>query len=109
MKGYALRGIFGGFFAGFFLAVTLWFYGAIPFASSLMWVLPILGVAIGLTLAIWAPLGGSSRKTTASTERSSYQVDGGSERSEPSSKTLEQDVVDIELQSIDEPVEPSDE
>ena len=76
MKGYALRGLFGGFFAGLFLAITLWIYAVIPFASDLMWILPLVGLVIGLALAAWAPFGSSAEPEAA--EASAGQFAGRS-------------------------------
>ncbi len=108
MKGHALRGIFGGFFTGLFLPITLWIYGAIPFASDLMWILPLVGIVIGLILAAWAPFGRGKKEETASTEGVSYASAGDAESSGTSGTTLEQDTIDIELKPADEPPDPSD-
>lgn len=93
MKGYALRGLFGGFFAGLFLAITLWIYAVIPFASNLMWILPLVGLVLGLALAAWAPFG-SSTKPEAAEASIGYAPAGDADPTQTSGTTLEQEVVE---------------
>ncbi|MEN8112849.1 MAG: hypothetical protein ABFS21_00560 [Actinomycetota bacterium] len=57
MKGRPILGIISGFLFGLFLAVTLFLYGALPLASDWLWILPLLGILLGLVLAAWAPFG----------------------------------------------------
>lgn len=70
MKGHALRGMFGGFFFGIFLSLTLFIYGILNFADDLMWILPLVFLVIGLVFAAWAPFGGASTEPAASTAES---------------------------------------
>jgi len=57
MKGRPILGIVAGFLFGLFGGVTLVLYGAIPLNSDLIWILPLLGLLVGLILAAWAPFG----------------------------------------------------
>lgn len=93
MKGHALRGLFGGFFAGLFLAVTLWIYAVIPFASNFMWILPLVGLVVGLALAAWAPFGSAADPEPAEASIG-YASAGDADPAQTSGTTLEQDVVD---------------
>lgn len=93
MKGYALRGLFGGFLAGLFLAITLWIYAVIPFASDLMWILPLVGLVIGLALAAWAPFGTSGTPEAAEASIG-YAPAGDADPAQTSGTTLEQEAVD---------------
>jgi len=56
-KGKPLLGAISGFMFGLFLGPTLWLWGVIPFHSPMMWVLPLVGIVLGLLLAAWAPFG----------------------------------------------------
>ncbi len=57
MKGRPILGVTTGFLFGLFLGVTLFLYGVIPLSSDLLWILPLLGVLLGLIMAAWAPFG----------------------------------------------------
>jgi hypothetical protein len=57
MKGKVFLGIISGFMFGLFLGPTLWLWGVIPFASPLMWILPLVGIVLGMIMAAWAPFG----------------------------------------------------
>lgn len=57
MKGRPFLGVISGFFFGLFGAVTLFLFGVIPLDSHLVWILPILGIVLGLLMATWAPFG----------------------------------------------------
>jgi hypothetical protein len=94
MKGHALRGLFGGFFAGLFLAITLWIYAVIPFASNFMWILPLVGLVIGLALAAWAPFGSSASPESAEGSIG-YAPAGDADPAQTSGTTLEHDVVEV--------------
>ena len=66
MKGRPILGVISGFMFGLFLGPTLFMWGLIPLHSELMWILPLVGIVLGLVMAWWAPFG---RKTsTASAE-----------------------------------------
>ena len=58
MKGRPILGLISGFLFGLFLGITLFLYGAVPLASDLLWILPLVGLVIGLAMAAWAPFGG---------------------------------------------------
>jgi hypothetical protein len=60
MKGRPFLGVISGFFFGLFGAVTLFLFGVIPLDSHLVWILPILGIVLGLLMATWAPFGSST-------------------------------------------------
>ena len=93
MKGHALWGLFGGFFAGLFLAITLWIYAVIPFASNFMWILPLVGLVVGLALAAWAPFGSGPQPEPAEASIG-YASAGDADPAQTSGTTLEQDVVE---------------
>jgi len=59
MKGRPILGVITGFLFGLFLGVTLFLYGVIPLSSDLLWILPLLGILLGLIMAAWAPFGKS--------------------------------------------------
>lgn len=56
-KGRPVLGTITGFLFGLFLGPTLWLWGVIPFHSPLMWILPLVGIVLGLLMAAWAPFG----------------------------------------------------
>lgn len=57
MKGRPILGVITGFLFGLFLGVTLFLYGVIPLSSDWLWILPLLGILLGLIMAAWAPFG----------------------------------------------------
>jgi len=57
MKGHPILGTITGFFFGLFLAVSLFLYGVIPLSSPWVWILPLVGILLGLIMAAWAPFG----------------------------------------------------
>jgi hypothetical protein len=57
MKGRPVLGVVSGLFFGVFLAVTLILAGKLPLNSVLVTLMPIFGIAVGLLLAVVAPLG----------------------------------------------------
>ena len=59
MKGRPILGVITGFLFGLFLGVTLFLYGVIPLSSDMLWILPLLGILLGLIMAAWAPFGKS--------------------------------------------------
>jgi len=65
MKGHPVLGSITGFFFGLFLAVSLFLYGVIPLSSALMWILPLVGILLGLIMAAWAPFGKGAEPTPA--------------------------------------------
>ncbi len=48
MKGRPFLGVISGFFFGLFGAATLFLFGVIPLDSHLVWILPIVGIVLGL-------------------------------------------------------------
>ena len=67
MKGHPILGIISGFLFGLFLGITLFLYGVIPLSSSWLWILPLLGILLGLIMAAWAPFGKSPSPAPAAT------------------------------------------
>ena len=59
MKGRPILGVTTGFLFGLFLGITLFLYGVIPLSSDMLWILPLLGILLGLIMAAWAPFGKS--------------------------------------------------
>jgi hypothetical protein len=57
-RGRPVLGGFAGFFFFLFVAIDLLAFGVIPSNSPLLTVLPVLGIALGIAWAYWAPLGG---------------------------------------------------
>ena len=90
-KGRPFLGIISGFFFGLFLGPTLWLWGVIPFHSDLIWILPLVGVLLGLIMAAWAPFGKGPEPATATAAPAPPPPP---EASEPSGTTLEQDTVE---------------
>lgn len=64
MKGRPILGVVGGFLFGLFGGATLVLFGAIPLHSDLLWILPLLGLLVGLILAAWAPFGSGPPEPT---------------------------------------------
>ena len=60
MKGRPILGVITGFLFGLFLGITLFLYGVIPLSSDMLWILPLLGILLGLIMAAWAPFGKSA-------------------------------------------------
>jgi hypothetical protein len=58
LSGRPILGGFAGFFLGLFVWVDLILFGVWPLESSLGCVLLILGIALGIGVAKWAPFGG---------------------------------------------------
>jgi len=60
MKGRWFLGLVSGFLFGLMLGVTLFLFGVVPLASQWLWILPLIGIVLGLAIAAWAPFGSSS-------------------------------------------------
>ena len=67
MKGHPILGIISGFLFGLFLGITLFLFGVIPLNSSWLWILPLLGILLGLIMAAWAPFGKSAEPAPTAT------------------------------------------
>ncbi|MEA3509856.1 MAG: hypothetical protein U9R51_00330 [Actinomycetota bacterium] len=65
MKGRPILGVITGFLFGLFLGITLFLYGMIPLSSDMLWILPLLGILLGLIMAAWAPFGKSAEPAPA--------------------------------------------
>lgn len=61
MKGRPILGITAGFMFGLFGGLTLILYGVVPLHSDLLWILPLVGIVLGLALAAWAPFGSTQK------------------------------------------------
>ncbi len=95
MKGRPILGMISGFLFGLFGGITLFLYGVVPLASQLLWILPLLGIVLGIFMAAWAPFGKSAPTTdTATTEGVTYAGTGGA--------TLEQNTIEVELKPADD-------
>lgn len=70
MRGRPILGVISGFMFGLFLAIALFLWGVIPFHSPLMWILPIVGIVLGLVMAAWAPFGRGDGSSDESAEMS---------------------------------------
>lgn len=81
MKGRPILGVITGFLFGLFGGITLFLYGVIPLSSDWLWILPLLGILLGLIMAAWAPFGQSPESTPAPTaataEASANEPDPG--------------------------------
>jgi|GEM_PF-1487403 predicted lipid-binding transport protein (Tim44 family) len=92
MKGHPILGVTTGFFFGLFLGIALFLYGVIPLASDLLWILPLLGILLGLIMAAWAPFGkgpGPSRKQE--------QADASTAPAPPPENTRDDETGEMEL------------
>jgi hypothetical protein len=77
MKGRPILGIVAGFLFGLFGGATLILFGVIPLHSDLLWILPLLGLLLGLILAAWAPFGsGPEESPPAPSPTDDTVVDG---------------------------------
>jgi hypothetical protein len=54
-RGRPVLGTISGLLMGLFLGVTLLSFGALPLNSSALTVLPVVGLVLGLALALWPP------------------------------------------------------
>ena len=77
MKGRPILGIVAGFMFGLFGGLTLILYGVVPLHSDLLWILPLVGIVLGLALAAWAPFGSTQKvaETSARPEPENIVVD----------------------------------
>jgi hypothetical protein len=56
-RGRPIMAAIFGFLAGFFGAISLLAFGVIPLESILVTILPIVGLVVAFSLAMWAPIG----------------------------------------------------
>lgn len=56
-RGRPILGAIAGFLLGAFVWLDLVLFGVIPFDSVSVWLFPILGLVVGIALAVWAPFG----------------------------------------------------
>ncbi len=64
-RGRPVLGGVSGFFLGLFSWVDLVLLDVIAFESVSFWIFPILGVAVGIGLAMWAPFGAGPLPATS--------------------------------------------
>jgi len=76
MKGRPFLGLISGFFFGLFGAAALFLFGVIPLDSPLIWILPIVGIVLGLFMATLAPFGSGASPQAATTEGVTYASAG---------------------------------
>lgn len=70
-RGRPVLGAISGFVFGLFLGIELWVLGVVSLGNILLTILPVLGLALGLTLGITHPLGrGAKPSEPAPPERS---------------------------------------
>ena len=91
-KGRPFLGMFSGFFLGLFLGPTLWLWGVIPFHSQIIWILPLVGIVVGLLFAAWAPFGTGPEPAPATSEGIGYAPAGDADPYQTSGTTIEQDM-----------------
>jgi hypothetical protein len=65
MRGHAIRGFFAGLLLGIVLDLDLFLGGAVRSDSSALTIVPIVCIALGFLLGLWAPIGRRSGKTQA--------------------------------------------
>lgn len=102
MKGRPILGMLSGFFFGLFLGVTLFLFGAIPLHSQLLWILPLVGIVLGLAMAAWAPFGRGPEPAPATADTIGYAPAGDADPTPTSGTTLEQDVIETPEAGDDE-------
>jgi len=56
--GRPVLGGIAGFFLGLFVWLDLILFGVLPLESGIGYLLPVLGIAAGIGIAMWAPFGG---------------------------------------------------
>ena len=86
MKGRWFLGLVSGFLFGLMLGVTLFLFGVVPLHSEWLWILPLLGIVLGLAMAAWAPFGSGGDEAPATPAASATAP-------APVETTLEHDVV----------------
>ena len=64
-RGRPVLGGISGFFLGLFVWVDLVLLDVVAFESVTFWIFPLLGVLVGVGLAMWAPFGGRGAAPTA--------------------------------------------
>lgn len=102
MKGRWFLGVVSGFLFGLMLGVTLFLFGVIPLHSQWLWILPLLGIALGLVMAAWAPFGSGGEEAPAAPPAPAAEAAAPA----PVETTLEHDVVPDE--PTDTSPEPTD-
>ncbi len=110
MKGRPVLGIISGFLFGLFGGITLFLYGVVPLASPMLWILPLVGIVVGLFMAAWAPFGGGGAKAdTTTTENISHASAGDADISVTTGTTLEGETIEVELKPAEDPTDTPEE
>ena len=89
MKGRPILGVIAGFLFGLLLGPTLWLWGVIELASPLIWILPLVGIVLGLVMAARAPFGKGSAQEPAPVDEPAVDtrpIDQGDTLSETTSE-----------------------
>lgn len=58
VRGRPILGAISGFFLGLFVGLDLFLFGLVDSESVLITVLPLVGLVLGIALAVWAPIRG---------------------------------------------------
>jgi predicted lipid-binding transport protein (Tim44 family) len=111
MKGRPFLGVFSGFFFGLFGGLTLFLFGVVPLDSHLLWILPIVGIVLGLIMAAWAPFG---KATTVQPAQAQAQASPTAQPAQPAQPAPEasptpDDTLDDTVVDADPPVQPDTE
>ena len=107
MKGRPFLGVFSGFFFGLFGGLTLFLFGVVPLDSHLLWILPIVGIVLGLIMAAWAPFG---KVTTVQPAQAQAQAQASpTAQPAPEASPTPDDTLDDTVVDADPPVRPDTE
>jgi predicted lipid-binding transport protein (Tim44 family) len=106
MKGRPFLGVFSGFFFGLFGGLTLFLFGVIPLDSHLLWILPIVGIVLGLIMAAWAPFG---KATTVQPAQAQASPTAQPAQPAPEASPTPDDTLDDTVVDADPPVQPDTE
>lgn len=113
MKGRPFLGVFSGFFFGLFGGLTLFLFGVVPLDSHLLWILPIVGIVLGLIMAAWAPFGKATTVQPAQAQAQA-QASPTAQPAQPAQPAPEasptpDDTLDDTVVDADPPVQPDTE
>jgi predicted lipid-binding transport protein (Tim44 family) len=100
MKGRPFLGVFSGFFFGLFGGLTLFLFGVIPLDSHLLWILPIVGIVLGLIMAAWAPFGSAAASQPVQAPENPVTQPA------PDTSPSQNDTLDDTVVDADPPVQP---
>lgn len=103
MKGRPFLGVISGFFFGLFGSIALFLFGVIPLDSHVVWILPIVGIVLGLVMAAWAPFGSATAEQPAQAQASPTT------RPAPDTPPAQDDPLNDTVVDADPPVQPDTE